>query len=500
MRTAFGVGIMVALGVCPAVARAATIMVGPMDSYAKIEAAQPGDEVVIAPGTYKFRVYLTQKAPANAPIVIRAQDPKNPPIWDLTGTLVENAPGSYGAGDRGRGCWQLSGATNIRISGITFQGCRTASNNSAGIRYFNGASVAIKDCVFRLNDNGLTGGSQNSTATVEFSEFDRNGNLMAGAPTHNIYIYGGTYTMRYSYLHDPVQAQNFHVRAHDAVIEYNWIARAASYEGDLMTDDDCPPSGPCTQNMLLRGNLILQGNPANKSQVVAVFNDTGVAMATMNLRMVNNTAVLGFANSNLVHLSNADGTTMSAEISNNLLSGGKPYLIENTGKGTASGSSNWMPTGTTPGALSGTVFGTNPFKNAGAKDFTLAMGSTAIAAASGAVMGLPDREYYKDEAAARMYRLRLSVKDIGAFESTTSGGGVGPYDTMPSVDGGVPDGDGGVIGDAGGSVGDGGGSDGGTNPSKDAGCGCEASASAALGGWPVALAMLALLRRRARRA
>ena len=73
---------------------------------------------------------------------------------------------------------------------------------------------------------------------VEFSEFDGNGNTNASSPTHNIYIYGGTFTMRYSYLHDPVQAQNFHVRAQQALIESNWIARGASYEGDLMTDDD----------------------------------------------------------------------------------------------------------------------------------------------------------------------------------------------------------------------------------------------------------------------
>jgi len=69
----------------PRLARAATIDVTPSDDYTKIESAQPGDEVVIAPGTYKFLVYLTQQAPSNNPIVIRAQDPKNPPVWDLTG-------------------------------------------------------------------------------------------------------------------------------------------------------------------------------------------------------------------------------------------------------------------------------------------------------------------------------------------------------------------------------------------------------------------------------
>src|SRR6516164_427420 len=188
---------------------AAVLNVVPGDSYTKIEGAQPGDQVVIAPGTYSFRVYLTKSASPTNPIVIRALDPANPPVWDFGTNLVENAPGSYTAGDRGRGGWQFSGAQNYNISGIVFRNCRTASFNSAGIRYYNGTTnLYIKDCVFALNDDGLTGGTQNSQATVEFCEFYANGNTNAssGSPTHNLYIYGGFLTMRYCYVHDSVQA------------------------------------------------------------------------------------------------------------------------------------------------------------------------------------------------------------------------------------------------------------------------------------------------------
>ena len=140
---------------------AGVINVSPADSYAKMEAARAGDEVVIAPGTYAFRLYFSVAASPDKPIVIRAQDPANKPVWDLSATLVENAPGSYTAGDRGRGGWQFSGASNYRISGIVFNGCRTAGHNSAGIRYYNGSTnLYIKDCIFRLNDNGMTGGTQ----------------------------------------------------------------------------------------------------------------------------------------------------------------------------------------------------------------------------------------------------------------------------------------------------------------------------------------------------
>src|SRR5579862_5477974 len=159
------------------------------DNYSKIEAAKAGDEVVIAPGTYAFRVYLTGQGTPDEPIVIRAQDPSHPPVWDFGSTLVENAPGSYTAGDRGRGGWQFSGAQNYNLSGIVFRHCRTASFNSAGIRYYNTTTnLYIKDCVFDHDDNGLTGGTQNSQATVEFCEFvgDGNTNASLSSPTHNI--------------------------------------------------------------------------------------------------------------------------------------------------------------------------------------------------------------------------------------------------------------------------------------------------------------------------
>src|SRR5437879_5851986 len=77
---AMRIGIVLGILCAPAFAGAATIMVGPNDNYTKIEMAQPGDEVVIAPGTYKFRVFLQQKGTPQKPVIIRAQDPNNKPV------------------------------------------------------------------------------------------------------------------------------------------------------------------------------------------------------------------------------------------------------------------------------------------------------------------------------------------------------------------------------------------------------------------------------------
>ena len=419
------------------VSPAAQINVTTNDNYTKIEGANPGDEVVIAPGTYAFRVYLTKQATSTNPIIIRALDPKRPPVWDFGTTLVENAPGSYTAGDRGRGGWQFSGAKNYNISGIVFRHCRTASFNSAGIRYYNGTTnLYIKDCVFNLNDDGLTGGTQNSQAIVEFCEFNANGNTNASlsSPTHNIYVYGGYLTMRYCYVHDSAQGQNFHIRCRNSTLEYNWFARANNYDGDLMTDDDFSGAGPFTQTMTLRGNVFVQNPlPGNHSQTVALYNDTGLANLSFSLHMLYNTYVGANTNAALVHVSNATGTPMTAEISDNIIYGTKTaVLIENAAAAVVTGVNNWLQTNASPGPLTGSIQTASPgFRNLAAKDYTLSSGSACIGAASGSVYGLAGKEYFLNEVTNRLWRIRSAARDLGAFESTSANDPIGAYDPPP---------------------------------------------------------------------
>ena len=423
-------------------ADAAIINITPSDNYSKIEAAQAGDEVVIAPGTYRFRVYLTGQGTALNPIRIRAQDPNNKPVWDFSATLVESAPGSYTAGDRGRGGWQVSGGAHYRISGLIITGCHTTSKNSAGLRYYNGTTgLEVSDCIFRANDNGVTGGTQDSDAVFEFCEFDANGNLGATAATHNLYIYGGTFALRYSYVHDSVQAENFHIRAHTSYLEFNWFARARNYEGDLMTNIDFAGGGPFTQTMLIRGNVFIQSsNPTNHGQVLVIFNDGGLANVNMSMQIIGNTYIGNGLPGNgggasFVHLSNADGTTMSAVVSNNIIFGTTlPTLIEDPIRGSVQGTNNWLQAGVSPGGLIASIFSLAPgFQNAATFDYTLTAGSSAIGTAAPLTPGLrPTREYFQNQIVARGFRTRLSARDLGALETTTVGAGIGPTDPPPS--------------------------------------------------------------------
>jgi hypothetical protein len=479
----------------PASAEAAVIHVSPSDSFDKIEGANPGDEVIVAPGTYTFRLFLTKQAPANAPIHIHAEDPANPPVWDFGSTPVENAPGSYGGGDNGRGCWMFSGATNYLVEGIVFTRCSTQNGqDSAGIRYYEGTTgLVVRDCVFRANDNGMTGGTQDSEATVEFCEFDHNGNLTATQPTHNVYIYGGTFTLRYSWLHDPTQGQNFHVRARVSTLEYNWFARAASYAGDLMTNDDYnndPEAGSFGQSIVLRGNVFLEGTTQNNDgQIFVLYNDTKAAGLTMSAHVLYNTVVGDGNHSAFVHLSNADGTTMVAQVDDNVISGTtQPTLVVDPTHGTVTGKNNWIAMGVPPGPLTASVQTADPgFVDPASEDYHLKQGSAGIGGASSTgVQDLPDKEYWQDEKVTRMYRARATVADIGAFESTTTSTPVGPYGSVDGGDDSSTPGDGSPMVDDrapfDASYDAGGGAPSGNN----SGCGCDLPSGDAAGAGAIA--------------
>src|SRR5215831_11564244 len=166
--------------------------------------------------------------------------------------------------------------------------------------------------------------------------------------------------MRYCYVHDSVQAQNFHIRCRNSTLEYNWFARAKNYEGDLMTDDDFDNGtvgGPFTQIMTLRGNVIVQNNqPGNHSQVIAMFNDESYPGLTLTIRALYNTFVGVNTNSAFVHVSNADGTQMNAEISDNIIYGTRtPVLIEDAAAAMVTGSNNWLQTNANVGPLTASI-------------------------------------------------------------------------------------------------------------------------------------------------
>jgi hypothetical protein len=179
--------------------------------------------------------------------------------------------------------------------------------------------------------------------------------------------------------------------------------------------------------------IVQKANPRNNSQVVAIYNDGELPNLTLNVRALYNTFIGNGAGSAFIHLSNGDGTTMNAEISDNIVSGtGRPFLNDNPAAGTVVGRNNWLRTNASFGPLIGSIQTASPgFLNAGAGDYRLAPNSPCINAADPNVFGLPGREYFLNEATNRLSRIRPSARDVGAFESVTSGTAIGPNDPEP---------------------------------------------------------------------
>jgi hypothetical protein len=423
-------------------AAAAVIEVFPGDgddvNMAKIEGAEPGDEVVVAPGTYRFRLYLEAEGTAGQPVVIRAADPGDRPVWDLEGDIVANWPGTYTGGDRGRAIWQITGSYYF-ISGIVFRnGTDGGTGDSGGLRFKASDNVTLHDCLFQYNDNGIQGSGTDTV--VEFCEFDRNGLPGSSEASHNLYIQGGTITVRYCYIHDPRRSQNIHIRATYSLFEYNWIARAASYMGDMMpcTMDPCDTS----HTMVLRGNVILRGTPLNDGQVFVMYNDQGLSDISFELIMTSNTIIGNGDAAALVHFGNENSSNnrmQTAVLDNNVIYNvARVFRVDDSGLSnwSASGTNNWLGSGTADtDGLAASVTGADPgFADAGALNFVPAGSSPLLGAADSTLSGLPDKEYYRDETVSMQWRPRLSVSDIGAFEHATSTTPVGPYDDAPPVD------------------------------------------------------------------
>jgi hypothetical protein len=400
---------------------AKTITIAATDDYTKMEAAVAGDEVVIAPGTYKFRVDWETSGTAQNPITVHAQDPNNRPIWDLNGTPVGMAPGSYTAGDKGRGCWQFHGGY-YRVDGIIFRNC--VDHGSAGIRVINVPSVEVRHTLFQNNTNGMTGAGDGTV--IEDCEFDSNGKALAGdQPAHQIYIFGGTLTVRGSYFHDSPLGQNFHVRARDATLEYNFFTRPGSYMGDLMTCEYlCGGSGTAgiTQKMLLRGNVIEQSMPANHSQLIALLNDepTGNADSTgqvdhMDITLLYNTIIgqPGVINS-VVHHLNDSGISTAAHLSDNVVTNFKSLneIASTTLPYSVDGDNNWVTTGSDATMLTGTLSGADPMLDA---SYLPLSGSPVIGKAKALGAQAPSLEYL----ATASTQARASANDVGAYESGT---------------------------------------------------------------------------------
>jgi hypothetical protein len=259
--------LLIAATAIPASSRAATLRVGPDKFYktvtAAAEAAQPGDMILIDAGEYRGAACLAR--------------------WKTDDLTVRGVGGrahmrADGAQVGGKGIWIVSGR-NFTAENIEFSGAAVPDRNGAGIRSETEGTLILRDCSFHGNQNGILGGAD--SMLVEGCTFDRNG--AGDGKTHNLYVWGRAFTMRYSWSGRAVVGHNVKTRAKNNYILYNRICDEA--DGTASYEIDVPDCG----RTYLIGNVVEQGPRSENSGIVAYGMESGENIS--DLYVINNTLV-----------------------------------------------------------------------------------------------------------------------------------------------------------------------------------------------------------------
>jgi Right handed beta helix region len=187
-----------------------------------------------------------------------------------------------GAQAEDKAIWVLKG-NDTTIESVEFSGAKVPDHNGAGIR-LEGAGLAVRDCYFHDNENGiLTGVNPASDVVVEHSEFARNG--FGDGYTHNLYIGRvKSFTLRFSYVHHALVGHNVKSRALSNHITYNRIMDGN--EGRSSYDIDLPNGGLS----FVIGNVIQKG-PESENSTAISYGAEGLQHPVNELYFVNNTVV-----------------------------------------------------------------------------------------------------------------------------------------------------------------------------------------------------------------
>jgi parallel beta helix pectate lyase-like protein len=378
-----------AMGLCgPSTACGRTLRVGVDKTYKTVRAAaqavQSGDTVLVDAGIYSADVTS----------------------WNADNLLVRGVGGraylrADGAQEGGKGTWVLYG-TNFVAENIEFSGASVPDKNGAGIRFDTTGYLVLRNCYFHDNEDGILGGCD--SILIENSVFDHNG--YGDGQSHNLYVWGRTFTMRFSYTHRAKIGHDVKSRALNNYLLYNRIMDesdgTASYEVDL------PDGG----RSYLIGNVIEQG-PHTDNNAIVSYGEESASNGAMDLYVINNTLVNNDTNGgNFLQL--RSGTT--AKIVNNIFYGPGTHWSG----ATVTASNNYFEPS----------YNNSPrFAAPASYDFHLTSGSPSTIVNAGAAPGssaagfplAPTMQYVYD--AQGVTRPAAGALDLGAFEYVPGGAG-----------------------------------------------------------------------------
>lgn len=370
-------------------ADAATLRVGPGRTYTTVRAASQavadGDSVLIDAGLYSGDV--TSWYASNLTI-----------LGVGTGRAHLDAAG---VNEGGKGIWVLYG-NNYTIENVEFSGATVPDQNGAGIRGDGGGNLFLRNCYFHDNEDGILAGAD--SMVIENSVFDHNG--YGDGQSHNMYVWGRSFTIRDSYTHRAIIGHDIKTRSRNNYILYNRIMDES--DGTASYEIDIPEGG----RSYVIGNVIEQGPNTDNSAIIAYAAENNNA-GVLDLYVINNT-IVNDRTSGALFLQLRSGSTVT--VRNNIFYG--PGTLWSSGSTIVSSNNYVEPSyNNSPGFASPSTY-----------DFHLTAASPATIVNAGAAPGVsvtgyplaPTGQYVYD--AQGTTRPTSGALDIGAFEYVSGGG------------------------------------------------------------------------------
>ena len=249
--------LLLTLSVVPA--QAATLTVGPSETYktiaAAVAASQDGDTIEVKAGLYENDyAEITKK---------------------VTLTSVGGFARLHSTGLIPNRKAILITDTDVTIKGFEFSGAKVSGNdggNGAGIRY-QGGDLKVEGCYFTDNQDGIMGTSDGTgTVTIKDSEFFANGATIGPSAgfTHNLYISTGVakLVIDNSYFHGARVGHEMKSRAKETIIRNSRFVDGPT--GTASYSIDLPNGGEAT----ITGSQIEQG-PKSQNPTIIAFGEEG---------------------------------------------------------------------------------------------------------------------------------------------------------------------------------------------------------------------------------
>jgi len=306
MRTLTG-RLLLAVLACLSAAPAATLRVGPGQTYARpclaFASAKDGDTIEIdAGGDYSGDVCSF----AASNLLIRGVNGR--PRIDAAGRAAA-----------GKGVWVVQGNNNI-VDNVEILGATVPDRNGAAIR-FEGVNLTLRRVYFHHNENGMLTVGRGGDILIEYSEFDLNGD--GSGSTHNLYVnYEHRLTVRFSYFHRAHIGNVIKSRAAENYFFYN---RFASEDGTSSWEVDLPNGGTA----VLVGNVIQQGPLTDNINLVSYLVE-GAKTGYSNVLLVSHNTLINEGPAEAEGTPSAfiyapAGASFSGLIANNIFAG--PGLV-----------------------------------------------------------------------------------------------------------------------------------------------------------------------------